>query len=474
MLINSIKSMVSVIFPLITFPYISRVLQVENVGKYNFANSIISYFILLAGLGFSTYAIREGAKIRNNQSDIDRFSSEIFTFNILSTFFSYVILLLIIVFGSSLHKYAILLIVLSLQILSQTIGREWINAIYEDYIYLAIRYILFQFLSLILLFIFVKKPDDYINYALIVVVSNSGSSFINYFHTRKFCNVKLVLTKKIFRHAKPALIFFATTIAITIYVSSDTTLLGLFCGDYSVGIYSMSVKIYSIIKTVFAAAISVTIPRLSILSVNRQNDELLHKTLENIYNSILSICFPSIIGIIVLAPNIILLLSDYSYIESVASLRLLSIALIFCQIGYFWGQCVLYPFGKERIVLRGTIVSAIINVLLNVVLIPLWKQNAAAMTTIIAEGVSALIFAISARKYVLFKPNIKLYLKIFVGSSCIPLVNYFIVKISVNNLYHILLTIIGSIILYFLIEIILKNEIVLELIKIIIIKIMKK
>lgn len=95
--LNGIKNIMSVVFPLITFPYVSRVLQVENLGKYNFANSVNSYFILLAALGISTYAIREGAKYKGDREKISKFSSEIFSINICSMLISYIILILAII-----------------------------------------------------------------------------------------------------------------------------------------------------------------------------------------------------------------------------------------------------------------------------------------------------------------------------------------------------------------------------------------
>ena len=123
-LLNAIKTIFSIIFPLITFPYISRVLGVENIGIYNFSSSVVSYFTLLAGLGISTYAIREGARYRNDRIKISDFCSEVFSINVISTLVSYVILLFCLFFLNKLHDYISIIVILSISISFTTLGCE--------------------------------------------------------------------------------------------------------------------------------------------------------------------------------------------------------------------------------------------------------------------------------------------------------------------------------------------------------------
>ena len=127
------KTLLSLIVPLVTFPYISRVLQVDSIGQYNFASSIVSYFLLLSGLGISTYAIREGTKLRENRKGISAFACEMYLLNWISTGFSYILLLFTIFFISKLKSYIILILILSIQILFTTFGRVWIYNVFEDF-----------------------------------------------------------------------------------------------------------------------------------------------------------------------------------------------------------------------------------------------------------------------------------------------------------------------------------------------------
>ena len=114
--LNGLKSILNLLFPLITFPYVSRVLGVKGVGIYNYSNSIVSYFLLIAALGISTYAIREGAKYRDNKEQINKFASEVFTINIWSTLVSYVLLLACLVIFTNLHDYISCILIFSIQI----------------------------------------------------------------------------------------------------------------------------------------------------------------------------------------------------------------------------------------------------------------------------------------------------------------------------------------------------------------------
>lgn len=463
MILNAIKNLMSIIFPLITFPYVSKILQVDNLGSYNFSNSIISYFLLLAGLGISSYAIREGARFRNDKIAFSKFANEMFTINIITTVIAYCILVFSLFIIYKFKAYESLIIVLSLQIIFKTIGIEWIYSIYEDYAYITIRSILFQILSLFLLFLLVKTKNDCIKYAIITVISSSGSNILNYFHSKKYCKVKLTSRIHWKRHLKPIMIIFSTSIAATIYVNSDMTILGFMCNNYSIGIYSVSVKIYTIVKTLLSSVLLVSIPRMSAY-LGENKPEMFNKTARNILETLMTVMIPSAVGIIVLSRQIVLIISDISYIEAYKSLQLLGIALIFCMIAWFWGQCILLPLKLERVIFKATIISAIINIVLNFIMIPFWKQDAAAFTTVIGEGIAMIICMYTGRKYVNMSGIRKSFIKIVIGCLPIIIIAFMLKLFCFSNMLYTILTIVLSIIIYFLIEIKLKNEAIFSII----------
>lgn len=464
MILNGIRGLLGVIFPLITFPYVSKILGTENIGKYNFASSIISYFVLLAALGINAYAIREGARLRENKEGLNKFISEIFTINIISTIVSYLLLFVLILIVPKFKDYLTLIWILSFQIIFKTIGIEWIYSIYEDYKYITIRSILFQLLSLILLFIFVHSKNDLYMYAIITVISSVGSNILNLINSKKYCKLKITKSINIKEHIKPILILFATTVTITIYVNSDVTILGFLTSDYNVGIYSVSTKIYTIIKSLLSSIVVVSIARFSALYAQNRVEEF-KNTAQEIYKTLLTLLIPAIIGIIMLNREIILIISDATYIEATSSLILLSIAIFFSLGAYFWGQAMLVPLKQEKKVLKITIISAIANIVLNFILIPIWKEKAAALTTIIAEAIAFIYCKYETEKIIKLDNFIRIFIKSLLG--CVPIIiTSLIIKEYISNLLlSTIIIIVLSVISYIIVEIILKNEIVLFYIK---------
>ena len=158
MLLNFLKTIFTTVFPLITFKYVTSVLGKEGIGAINFSNSIIQYFSIFAALGISTYAIRECAKVRNSNEKISLLSSELFSINIISTLISYSILFFIVLFVPALSTNRILILILSVSIICTTLGTEWVNIVYEDFLYITIRTIFFQIFTFVLV-IFCKKSN---------------------------------------------------------------------------------------------------------------------------------------------------------------------------------------------------------------------------------------------------------------------------------------------------------------------------
>lgn len=382
--LNGFRSVLNLIFPLITFPYISRVLSVSGIGIYNFSNTYISYFILIAGLGIATYAVREGAKYRNERGKIEAFASQVFSINVIATLIAYVLLFLSLVIFKNLSNYVSCILIFSLQILFTTLGTEWIYTIYEDYAYITVRSIVFKIISIILLFILVRNPSDYLWYATITVFASVGSNILNFLHARSFIRVRLILKTNWQYHLKPILIIFASAVAVTIYVSSDTTILGILKNDYAVGIYSTSVKIYQIAQSLLSAILTVTIPRLAMLWGQKRREEY-NDVLTRVINTLGILVLPASVGLIMLSREVVLIIAGHKFLPSVDSLRIITWAIIFSIFSWIFSDCVLIPAKRESKVLRNTLITAAINVILNFILIPSMSYDGTSLSTVIAE-----------------------------------------------------------------------------------------
>ena len=201
--LNVIKQICTILFPLITFPYATRILQTENYGMYTFSSSVVSYFTLIAGLGVTNYAVREGARIRNNKTSIISFVDEVFSVNIISTAISYIALILLILFWRKLDSYIAIILILSSSIAFTTLGTDWINIIYEDYEYITKRYIICHVLAIIFLFLTVKDTDDTIFYAISTVIGVVSANIFNIIYIRKRYGLrpKIRIDKKVLIHS---------------------------------------------------------------------------------------------------------------------------------------------------------------------------------------------------------------------------------------------------------------------------------
>lgn len=466
--LNGIKSVLNLIFPLITFPYVTRVLSVEGIGIYNFSNTYVNYFMLIAGLGISTYAVREGAKYRDTRKKIESFSNEIFSINIFSTLIAYLLLVVSLLIFKNLSKYVLCIIILSFQILFTTIGTEWIYTIYEDYTYITIRSIAFKVLSIFLLFILVRNVNDYLWYATITVIAGVGSNVFNFIHAKSFITIKFTFNLKLRRHLKPILIIFASSIAVSIYVYSDTTILGIIKNDYAVGLYSTSVKIYQIAQSLLTAILTVTIPRLAMLWGKKYTKEY-NRLLSKIINFMEILVLPAAVGLIMLSKEIVYIIAGAKYLPATNSLRIISWAVIFSIFSWIFADCVLIPAKRESIVLKNTILTAIENIILNVLFIPLFSYDGASLSTVLSEFSVMLMNAYACKdiiKPILFKKNaVKNFVESVIG--CIGIIIICLLcKIGIESIIlRTIFSVILSILEYAAILIFLGNNIAMRILK---------
>mgnify|MGYP004474198615 CR=1 FL=1 len=463
MALNAIKSLMGIIFPLISFPYVAKTLNVVDLGQYNFASSVIGYFALFAQLGISSYAVREGAGIRDNKEKLKKFCEEIFSINMLATVGVYIVFFICLLAVPKFHGYTALLLTFSVQIIFTTIGTEWIFGIYEDYLFLTIRSIVIQILSIVLLFVFVRKRGDVIPYALVTVMANVGANLVNGIYAQKKIRFGLITSLNLKHHLKPILIIFSTALACTIYVNSDVTVLGFISSDYNVGLYSVSTKIYTVLKTVATSTLMVAIPRLSYYIANNMQHEY-NKQLKTILQTVIVLIVPVTVGVIMLRREVILILADESYMEAVESLVILCATLPICVLATFVGQCILMPFKEEEIIFRATMVSAVVNLALNLILIPFFAQNAAAFTTLLAEATALIIQAYYARKYVKLTGIFKTIRNTTLGSIAIVICCILLRAVHLFTV-RIVADVVVSVITYLVILMLLKEEGILFLLR---------
>lgn len=459
--LNIIRVSLSIIFPLITFPYVSRVLMADNLGKVNYALSIENYFALIAALGIGGYAVREGARLRHNNNEFQTFANEVFSVNIITTIVAYTLLLLLLLLPQ-FRDYKLLILLQSVSIVFTTIGVDWLNTVFEDYLYITVRSFVIQVILLIMMFVIVKKPEDYYKYAFLTVLSNGISCTLNFFYTRrKYYKIKFTRYCNFGKHIKSLLLFFANNLAISIYLNADTTMLGLYTNDYTVGIYAVAVKVYGVIKTIIAAMFTACIPRLSAYMGKGAEKEY-----KQLLNNVISVCtlfmFPAIAGLISLSKPIVLILAGEHFLEATYSLNIICVGIIGAIYGGIFTNCINLPLKREKYNLYATIWAAAINIALNFIFIPMFQERAAAATTVVAEFTVLLYCMITFKSFINYI-DIKALVK-NIGTALVEAVAILVLSRIIgdyisNWIVHMFALIFISIGVYIILLIITKNDV---------------
>lgn len=395
MVISLVRTIVTTLSPLLIFKYVTNVLTPESIGAINYSNSICQYFIIIAELGIAKYAIRECARVRDSKEKINHLASELFLINIVSTLLAYVLLFIVLFFFRTIGNYRELILIQASTIIFITFGMEWITTVYEDYLFITLRTIVFQIAYLLLTIIFVNDDGDYLLYALITAGITIITNIANYLHAKKYVQIRFSISKNTLAHLKPIWYIFFMNIAISIYVSSSTTILGFLAGDLEVGIYSVATKIYSAVKTILVAVVSVSIPRLSYNYEHNKADYF--KNLQMLINLFVFLGLPLMTGLICIPEMAIILLSSGAYYSAIPAVKILSIASSFSIISTIINNNILLAQRKEKYILFSTCVAGIASIVMNFVLIPRYGFIAAAVSTLTAEIIVFGISAIQAR-----------------------------------------------------------------------------
>lgn len=462
---NMLKVGSSIIFPLITFPYISRVLQPEYVGRINFVDSFIGYFTLIAGLGISTYGIRECAAARSNNQKLSKTASQIFSINVITTIFAYALLLIILVIANKkLQNYRNLIIIQSTSIVFITMGADWLNSAMEDFQYITLRTIAFQLVSVVLMFVFVKTPNDYYKYAIISVSASICANLANIFYRKKFCKVSFTIHLDLRRHIEPILWLFAMAVVQTIFSNADITMLGIMKGDYQVGLYSTAHKVTKIIGQVIAATGAVVIPQLTVAFDNKNYDRA-NQLLSKVLLLNFTIGLPCVVGVLAMSKDIIYIVGGNGYLEAAPVLSILIISTLFSLVGgNFLGNVILIPMKREKYYMFVCMITAIVNVILNAVLIPKFNALGAAIATAMNGFLICVLLLIKVDTNIKIEKPISLLKAPFIG--CIGIVLCcFLCSFITNYNWSIFFKIFSSVIMYTIVQIALKNLLFVELSK---------
>lgn len=384
MIMNAILTMSNIIFPLITFPYATRILLPAGMGKISFATSVVAYFSMFAQLGIPTYGVRTCAKIRDDKEKLSKTVQELLIINVATVLISYAVFAGAILAVPRFNREKELLIIMGISILLNAMGVEWLYKALEQYSYITIRSIIFKVVALLGMFLLIHNKEDYIIYGGITIFAASASNILNFINLRKHITLKPLGGYELKKHMKPMLVFFAVSVAATIYTNLDNVMLGFMKDDTEVGYYTAAVKVKTILVSLITSASVVLLPRASLYIEKGEKDEfyrILNKTLRLIH----IMAIPLAIYFMMYAEESILLLSGKEFIDSILPMQIIMPTLIFIGMTNLIGIQMLVPLGKEMLVFWSEVAGAIIDLILNAILIPSYGAAGAAVGTLVAE-----------------------------------------------------------------------------------------
>ena len=402
-ILNYINTFAGLVFPVITFPYAARVLLPEGIGLVNFLNSIIGYIVLLTSLGIPLYAVREVAKCRNNHEVRDRTTIEITLLSFVLCLFGYIAVWLIGEYVPRIHESATLFYVLSLIIVFTGIGVQWFYQAVEDFKFITVVGLIVRSILALCLFVFVKSPDDLLIYALIIVGTTVGNNIINLFYLGRYVSFSTIQWSQlnIIKHIKPASRIFLLNVIIGIYVQLNTTMLGFMADDRAVGLFTAGNKLTHIIVVVVTSLGTVMLPRCSHLISEGKIGEF-NGIIQKSYLFLMFSAIPITVSIMLLARPITLCFCGGDFINATSVVVFSAPIIIFIGMTNIIGIQILYPYGKENLVIISTLVAAVLNVVLNLLLIPFLAETGAAVSTLVAEFSVLVVQAKLGKKYIPF------------------------------------------------------------------------
>lgn len=401
---NIINIVNGLLFPLITFPYITRVIMAEGIGQVNFFGSIINYIALFSSLGIPMYGIREIARVRDSKVELTKTTLEILSLNLLFNLFGYIVVLILCSTVSEIQVNIPLFLLLSTTIIMTTLGCSWFYSGIEEFKYITIQGLIVSVISIAFLFIFVRSEEDLMWYGLYTVLGSSCRYLVNFFWLGHHVDFRIVKIKQLspFRHLKGVLQVFVFNLMTSIYLNLDSVMLGFLSNVTAVGYYAAATKVSHIFVLAISSLGNVLLPRTSNLLKNNKLEEFQHLT-QKAMAMVEFICFPVFIGVVVMASILVHIFGGNTFEPSILTLQLVAPTIVAISLSQITGIQILYPIGRINVVTMSTFIGAVVNLLLNFFLIPRFSQYGAAIATSAAEISVLLTQFVFIGRYINFK-----------------------------------------------------------------------
>lgn len=460
---NLIYQILLIIIPIITTPYVSRVLGADGVGKFSFSNSIASYFVIFASLGFGYYAQREIAKYQDNKKKQSEIFWEIITVRSVSVLTALIVYFTVIVLGVFKEEYTLLMIILSINILAVAFDISFLFAGNEDFSKTVFTNTLVRILNVIAIFVFVKDRNDLWKYVLITVLTVlTANASLSVYAKNFLCKIEIKSLRPI-RHIKPAVILFLPTIAVSVYAYLDKTMIGVITGsDFENGFYEQAEKIVKMVMTVVTSLGTVMIPR-NANAFERKDMEAIRRNIYRSVRFVLLLGIPMMIGLIAVSDNMVPWFLGDGYYKSANIMKILSVLVLAIGLNNVFGLQYLIPAGEDKKFTLSVTCGAVTNFLLNLVLIRLFKSYGAAIATIVAEIAVAVIMFCFIRKNISLREILKSSIKYLISGIIMFVPCFMLGRILEPSIINTFIIVFTGVVVYLICLILLRDEFFFEI-----------
>ena len=435
---NFSMQILNIIFPLIAIPYTTRLFGPDLLGEINYANSIVQYFMLVAIAGIPVYATREIARNRDDNNAIRKTFREITLLQVIFTTISLLAYLIFIFSLKSLRSNIYIYLFLGIQILSNAFDYIWFIRGIEKYRYAAMATFFSKFINVVLIFTLLKKREDYYIYAFIIGITTFINVFINMTTSLSLLkNFKGTGKIQINRgnlkvHIYSILVFFLSDVAVKVYTAMDQTMLGILDSKESVGYYSMSIRLVKVLLSFVTSLAVVMIPRISNSIKNNRTDDA-KRYIGMSTNLVYLIAIPAIFGILAIGEEVVTIYLGEEFLQSISIFKVVSLNLLIIGLSNVFGMQVMIPYGKEKKFTMILSSAAVVNFVINLMLIPKLSYFGATYATVLAELLVTVWMYFEVRKLVGDIPEVFKPWKMLVSSVVFYLVIKFGVKSFVNS-----------------------------------------
>ncbi|HYK77864.1 MAG TPA: flippase [Daejeonella sp.] len=410
---NLLLTLTNILFPILSFPYASRVLGPIGIGKVQFILSFAQYFALFAALGIPVYGIKEIAN-RGHKKNRSLVFSELITIHLITSLLLAVLYLLIIYFIPFFHAERGIYLGAVCIVLFGFSTIDWLYSGLAEFKSIALRSVTIKVISILLLFFLVRDRNDYDIYLYIMIFSLLGNNLLSFILLPR--SVKILFKGlNLLKHVKPLLFIFATTLASSMYTVMDTLLLGFLANEKAVGLYTAAVRLTKVTLPFITSMGVVLVPVIS-KEFSKNNFSAVQTHLDKSFRYIAFFAIPAVIGLVLLAPELITIFSGPEFRNATISMQILALLPLIIGFGHFFLILILVPAGKNKEMLISVCGGVITSLGLNFLLVPSFQEMGSSIANVCSEVVVTGLYIYHVKKYFSFNYDWNLLLKALVCS----------------------------------------------------------